>query len=282
MEGSVGPPRGAAAVSGAASGAAATPPVLGALPLMGMYRPRAAGPDPERGGDLGAAAWGSAGTNGGRGGGVAATTGRVGATGVYSGGLGETRPLHDDTMGPHDMQGGGHGGRSLAPNSSGPAPSRKATSGSAGGGTGVVAAGGSAAGVSMDTGGDSATPAAAAASGPGAAGGWGGEAADGGGAPRRCFSPLLSERERKDYQRKLRNRETARVSNEKRKAKFLTLQADVESLRPKAAAAAALRAELLPLRAEVEALRGAVAALRAENARLLAENERYRSQHGYR
>lgn len=118
--------------------------------------------------------------------------------------------------------------------------------------------------------------------GSGGVGGWGGDGADGG-APRGGISPILSERERKDYQRKLRNRETARVSNEKRKAKFLTLQADVEMLRPKAAAAAALREEVLPLRAEVAALRGVVATLRAENARLVAENEGYRSQqHGYR
>ncbi|KAK1867835.1 hypothetical protein I4F81_010333 [Pyropia yezoensis] len=95
--------------------------------------------------------------------------------------------------------------------------------------------------------------------------------------------PALSERERKDHQRKIRNRETARVSNEKRKAKFLALQADVESLRPEAAAAAALRAEVLPLRAEAASLRGMVATLRAENARLVVENEEYRAQlRGYR
>lgn len=272
MEVNISRPQGVAAVTSAAS-SGAIPPMRGGLPSLGVYRPRV-GPDTEGGGDGGAATWGPSRPSGGRGG-VAATGGGAGGMGVYSG-LREPRLLCDDAMEPHELPGGGRGGGPLASTSSGMTLSRKGLSGGGGGGWGVVAAGGGGGGGGVDAGCDG------AGGGSGGVGGWGGDGADGG-APRGGISPILSERERKDYQRKLRNRETARVSNEKRKAKFLTLQADVEMLRPKAAAAAALREEVLPLRAEVAALRGVVATLRAENARLVAENEGYRSQqHGYR
>lgn len=271
MKVNVGRPQGVAAGTSAAS-SGAIPPILGGLPSLGVYRPRA-GSDADGGGDGGAATWGPSGPSGGRGG--VAATGGVGGMGVYSG-FGEPRLLHDDAMEPHEVPRGGRGGGPLASTSSGMTLSRKGLSSGGGGGWGVVAGGGGGAGGGIDAGCEG------VGGGGGGGGGWGGDGADGG-APRGGISPALSERERKDYQRKLRNRETARVSNEKRKAKFLTLQADVEMLRPKAAAAAALREEVLPLRAEVAALRGVVATLRAENARLVAENEGYRSQqHGYR